>query len=156
MEERTHYENVIAKLNSELQASRVESPRKKERINRRNRLKEGVRLLKLDLARAQHLVNEANTLCERLQRDVAFSVTLRIPPSRLGPSTDTEARLLCHAAIKLQRQGREDAIWTVEKLEDRMSEMRAELFAMSDDEGKMFIMIFYAQIFLVFDSKVSV
>ena len=41
---------------------------------------------------------------------------------------ESEARLLCQAAIKLQRNGREDAIWTVEKLEDRMSEMRAELF----------------------------
>jgi len=42
--------------------------------------------------------------------------------------------LLCQAAIKLQRTGREDAIWTVEKLEDRMSEMRAEIFALSSDD----------------------
>ena len=87
--DRTHYEQVISKLNRELEASRVESPRRQERTKRRNRLKEGVRLLKADLARAQHLVMEANSLCERLQRKVHFSVTLRIPPSRLGPSTES-------------------------------------------------------------------
>ena len=87
--ERSHYENIIGGLKKELQASRTESPRKQEKIRRRNRLKEGVRLLKLDLARAQHLVNEANSLCQRLQRPVHFSVTLRIPPSRLGPSTES-------------------------------------------------------------------
>ena len=65
---------------------RSESPKRAEKIKRRNRLKEGVRLLKADLARAQHLVMEANSLCDRLNREVHFSVTLRIPPERLGPT----------------------------------------------------------------------
>ena len=58
---------------------------------------------------------EANSLCERLKKDVHFSVTLRIPPERLGPSVEPESRLLCSAAIKLVRPGREDSIWALDK-----------------------------------------
>ena len=101
---------------------------------RRQRLKEGVRLLKGDLSRAQHMVMEANSLCNRLEKSVKFSVTLRIPPSRLGPSPDNDPKLLCQAAIKLQRSGREDTIWTVEKLEDRLNEMRAEILSLCSEE----------------------
>ena len=95
---------------------RSESPKRAEKIKRRTRLKEGVRLLKVDLARAQHLVMEANSLCERLNKEVHFSVTLRIPPERLGPSVEPESRLLCSAAIKLVRPGREDSIWALDKV----------------------------------------
>ena len=101
--DRSHYESVIKNLNRELETRVTESPRKQEKAKRRNRLKEGVRLLKADLVRAQHLVMEANSLGERLGREIHFSVTLRIPASRLGPNRDSESRLLCQSAIKLQR-----------------------------------------------------
>lgn len=139
----------ISSLKKELEDrdKRSESPKRAEKIKRRNRLKEGVRLLKADLARAQHLVMEANSLCDRLNREVHFSVTLRIPPERLGPTgkiskyrgifwnftlVEPESRLLCSAAIKLQRPGREDSIWALDKLEDRMSEMRSEIYSSED------------------------
>lgn len=136
--ERSHYEDVIGKLQNELSVAKKESPAKREKKARRQRLKEGVRLLKGDLARAQHMVMEANSLCDRLGKAVKFSVTLRIPPSRLGPSTENEARLLCQAAIKLQRPGREDNIWDVEKLEERMSEMRFEILSINSDNSDEF------------------
>ena len=40
--------------------------------------------------------------------------------------------MLCSAAIKLQRPGREDSIWALDKLEDRMSEMRSEIYSSED------------------------
>ena len=70
----------------------------------------------------------------RLNREVHFSVTLRIPPERLGPTVEPESRLLCSAAIKLQRPGREDSIWALDKLEDRMSEMRSEIYSISSND----------------------
>ena len=65
--ERSRYEDEINNLKNELakRDERTESPKRAEKLKRRNRLKEGVRLLKADLARAQHLVMEANSLCER-------------------------------------------------------------------------------------------
>ena len=90
---------MIGKLQSELSVAKKESPAKRERRMRRQRLKEGVRLLKGDLSRAQHMVMEANSLCTRLDKSVKFSVTLRIPPSRLGPSTDNEPKLLCQERL---------------------------------------------------------
>ena len=149
--EKREYLAEISSLKKELEDrdKRSESPKRAEKIKRRNRLKEGVRLLKADLARAQHLVMEANSLCDRLNREVHFSVTLRIPPERLGPTgkilnyrgprnlwifslVEPESRLLCSAAIKLQRPGREDSIWALDKLEDRMSEMRSEIYSSED------------------------
>ena len=47
-------------------------------------------------------------------------------------SVEPESRLLCSAAIKLQRPGREDSIWALDKLEDRMSEMRSEIYSSED------------------------
>ena len=61
MDEINNLKNELAKRDE-----RTESPKRAEKVKRRNRLKEGVRLLKADLARAQHLVMEANSLCERL------------------------------------------------------------------------------------------
>ena len=135
-QERSGYMDEINRLKREIEKrdKRSESPKRAEKIKRRTRLKEGVRLLKVDLARAQHLVMEANSLCERLNKDVHFSVTLRIPPERLGPSVEPESRLLCSAAIKLVRPGREDSIWCLDKLEDRMSELRSEIYSMEDDD----------------------
>ena len=80
---------------------------------------------------------EANSLCERLDKAVHFSVTLRIPPERLGPSVEPEKWLLCSAAIKLVRPGREDSIWPLDKLEDRMSELRAEIYSMEGQEEEI-------------------
>ena len=73
---------------------------------------------------ATDLVRTANQYSEALQRDVRFSVTLRIVPSYLAPRSRyvTREDIMGCVAIRVIFPGKgSDAVWTIEMLQDKLA-----------------------------------
>ena len=73
---------------------------------------------------ATDLVRTANQYSEALQRDVRFSVTLRIVPSYLVPRSRyvTREDIMGCVAIRVIYPGKgSDAVWTIEMLQDKLA-----------------------------------
>ncbi|XP_062524750.1 kinesin-like protein KIF13B isoform X2 [Bombyx mori] len=90
--------------------------------------------LKADILRANALVQEANFLAEEMRRNTRFSVTLQIPPQNLSPNRkmDEDGRLcrggrgafVSEPAIMVKRPGRGGQVWSMEKLDNKLVDMR--------------------------------
>lgn len=81
--------------------------------------------LKDDIVRANALVKEANVLAEEMGKQTKFSVTLQIPPANLSPNRKKGA-FVSESAILVKR-GQSSQVWSMEKLENKIVDMR-ELF----------------------------
>ncbi|KAL5286205.1 KIF13B family protein [Megaselia abdita] len=79
--------------------------------------------LKTDIMRANALVNEANFLAEEMEKKTKFSVTLQIPPANLSPNRRRGA-FVSEPAILVKRVNLGSQIWTMEKLENKLIDMR--------------------------------
>uniref|UniRef100_H2ZK91 Kinesin-like domain-containing protein n=1 Tax=Ciona savignyi TaxID=51511 RepID=H2ZK91_CIOSA len=79
--------------------------------------------LREELVRAQTLTREANDLAEEMKRDTEFTVTMRIPTHNLTPNRK-QGTLLCEPAVQVIRQGKDCQVWSVEKLSNRIVDMR--------------------------------
>ncbi|CAB0014725.1 unnamed protein product [Nesidiocoris tenuis] len=86
--------------------------------------------LKGDIVRANILVKEANFLAEEVSKQTKFSVTLQIPPANLSPNRK-KGKFVSEPAILVKRQGVGSQVWSMEKLENKLVDMR-ELY----EEGK--------------------
>ncbi|XP_030022123.1 kinesin-like protein KIF13B isoform X2 [Manduca sexta] len=90
--------------------------------------------LKADILRANALVQEANFLAEEMRRNTRFSVTLQIPPQNLSPNRkmDENGRVcwsgrgafVSEPAIMVKRPGRGGQVWSMEKLDNKLVDMR--------------------------------
>ncbi|EEB18127.1 conserved hypothetical protein [Pediculus humanus corporis] len=80
--------------------------------------------LKQDIVKANALVQEANFLAEETGRMTKFSVTLQIPPANLGA-------FVSEPAILVKRKGMGSQVWSMEKLENKLIDMR-ELYEESE------------------------
>uniref|UniRef100_T1G9Z1 Kinesin motor domain-containing protein n=1 Tax=Megaselia scalaris TaxID=36166 RepID=T1G9Z1_MEGSC len=79
--------------------------------------------LKADIMRANASVNEANFLAEEMEKKTKFSVTLQIPPANLSPNRRRGA-FVSEPAILVKRVNSGSQIWTMEKLENKLIDMR--------------------------------
>ncbi|XP_059051246.1 kinesin-like protein KIF13B isoform X2 [Achroia grisella] len=79
--------------------------------------------LKADILRANALVQEANFLAEEMRRNTRFSVTLQIPPQNLSPNRKRGA-FVSEPAIMVRRPGRGGQVWSMEKLDNKLVDMR--------------------------------
>ncbi|XP_070494506.1 kinesin-like protein KIF13A isoform X4 [Chironomus tepperi] len=78
--------------------------------------------LKTDIMRANALVQEANFLAEEMGKQTKFSVTLQIPPANLSPNRRRGAFVSEPAILVRRLTGSQ--VWTMEKLENKLIDMR--------------------------------
>ncbi|XP_040583928.1 kinesin-like protein KIF13A isoform X2 [Lepeophtheirus salmonis] len=79
--------------------------------------------LQEDIVRANGLVREANFFAEEMGRETRFSVTLQIPPQNLSPNRRRGA-IVSEPAILVKRKDRGNQIWSIEKLNLKLIDMR--------------------------------
>ncbi|XP_054266606.1 kinesin-like protein KIF13A isoform X4 [Macrosteles quadrilineatus] len=85
--------------------------------------KRSLKELKKDIVRANVLVKEANFLAEELGKQTKYSVTLQIPPSNLSPNRRRGA-FVSEPAILVKRTSHGNQVWSMEKLENKLIDMR--------------------------------
>ncbi|XP_034249047.1 kinesin-like protein KIF13A isoform X2 [Thrips palmi] len=79
--------------------------------------------LKADIVKANALCQEANFLSEEMGRQTKFSVTLQIPPANLSPNRRRGA-FVSEPAILVKRKGKGSQVWSMDKLENKLIDMR--------------------------------
>ncbi|XP_018897649.2 kinesin-like protein KIF13A isoform X1 [Bemisia tabaci] len=79
--------------------------------------------LKRDIVKANTFVQEANFLAEELNKQIKYSVTLQIPPENLSPNRRRGA-FVSEPAILVKRKGLPNQVWSMEKLENKLIDMR--------------------------------
>lgn len=89
--------------------------------------------LKKDILRANSLVQEANVLAEEMGKQTKFSVTLQIPPANLSPNRKRGA-FVSEPAILVKRLNSGSQVWSMEKLENKLIDMR-ELYEEFKEKG---------------------
>ncbi|XP_048457335.1 kinesin-like protein KIF13B [Rhincodon typus] len=82
-------------------------------------------LMKLQeqIAKANHYVHEANYIAEEMEKKTEYQVTLQIPASSLDANRKRDS-ILSEPAIQVRRKGKGKQIWSLEKLENRLIDMR--------------------------------
>ncbi|KAK1339742.1 hypothetical protein QTO34_018298 [Cnephaeus nilssonii] len=81
------------------------------------------RKLREQLVKANTLVREANFLAEEMSKLTDYQVTLQIPATNLSANRKRGA-IVSEPAIQVRRKGKGTQVWTIEKLENRLIDMR--------------------------------
>ncbi|XP_071504445.1 kinesin-like protein KIF13A [Diadema antillarum] len=89
--------------------------------------------LREDVVKANALVREANFLGEEMGKHTEFRVTLQIPACNLTPNRKRGA-IVSEPAIQVKRKDRGTQIWSVEKLENKIIDMR-DMYNERKDKG---------------------
>ncbi|XP_073321043.1 kinesin-like protein KIF13B isoform X2 [Pagrus major] len=82
-----------------------------------------LRRLREQIVRANLLVQEACFIAEELERHTEYKVTLQIPSDNLNANRKRDA-VLSEPAIQVRRRCRGKQIWSLEKMENRLVDMR--------------------------------
>ncbi|XP_075893594.1 kinesin-like protein KIF13B isoform X4 [Nelusetta ayraudi] len=82
-----------------------------------------LRRLKEQIVRANLLAQEANFISEELNKKTEYLVTLQIPAANLNANRKRDA-VLSEPAIQVRRKGQGKQIWALEKMENRVVDMR--------------------------------
>ncbi|XP_074517291.1 kinesin-like protein KIF13B isoform X4 [Sebastes fasciatus] len=82
-----------------------------------------LRRLREQIVRANLLVQEACFISEELERHTEYRVTLQIPSDNLNANRKRDA-VLSEPAIQIRRRCRGKQIWSLEKMENRLVDMR--------------------------------
>ncbi|XP_060606101.1 kinesin-like protein KIF13A, partial [Ruditapes philippinarum] len=85
--------------------------------------KHSLSMLREEVVKANSLVREANFLAEEMGKQTEFHVTLQIPASNLSPNRRRGA-LVCEPAILVRRKHRGSQVWSMEKFENKIIDMR--------------------------------
>ncbi|UYV79049.1 KIF13B [Cordylochernes scorpioides] len=122
----------IDPLWGKLAAGGLPSPGVQSRVERWTRerddlFKKSLAKLREDIARANQLVREANFLAEEMGKRTHFKVTLQIPAANLGPNRRRRGAFVSEPAILVRREPRGSQVWSMEKLENKLIDMR-EMF----------------------------
>lgn len=94
-----------------------------QQSTRNNKITEGLKLLKDFLLKANQMVREANEIASAMKVDVKYRVTLLIPPNNLTPNRP-KGSLVAEPSIRVERDGFYPQIWSLEKLQNRLIDMR--------------------------------
>ncbi|XP_069469694.1 kinesin-like protein KIF13A isoform X1 [Ambystoma mexicanum] len=79
--------------------------------------------LREQIVRANTLVREANFLSEEMNKQTDYQVTLQIPAANLSANRKRGA-IVSEPAIQVRRKGKGTQVWTIEKLENKLIDMR--------------------------------
>ncbi|KAM9666804.1 kinesin-like protein KIF13A isoform 7-T7 [Trichechus inunguis] len=79
--------------------------------------------LREQLVKANTLVREANFLAEEMSKLTDYQVTLQIPAANLSANRKRGA-IVSEPAIQVRRKGKGTQVWTIEKLENKLIDMR--------------------------------
>ncbi|XP_036111263.1 kinesin-like protein KIF13A isoform X2 [Molossus molossus] len=79
--------------------------------------------LREQLVKANTLVREANFLAEEMSKLTDYQVTLQIPAANLSANRKRGA-IVSEPAIQVRRRGKGTQVWTIEKLENKLIDMR--------------------------------
>ncbi|XP_071054782.1 kinesin-like protein KIF13A isoform X3 [Onthophagus taurus] len=92
--------------------------------------------LKSGILKANALVQEANVLAEEMDLYAKFSVTLQIPPANLSPNRKKGA-FVSEPAILVKRENFASQIWNMEKLENKLIDMREMYDEQKDKDNSL-------------------
>ncbi|XP_063155013.1 kinesin-like protein KIF13A isoform X4 [Candoia aspera] len=79
--------------------------------------------LREQIVKANALVREANFLAEEMSKLTDYQVTLQIPAANLSANRKRGA-IVSEPAIQVKRKGKSTQVWTIEKLENKLIDMR--------------------------------
>ncbi|KAM9310605.1 kinesin-like protein KIF13A isoform 2-T2 [Pholidichthys leucotaenia] len=79
--------------------------------------------LREQVVKANTLVREANFLAEEMSKLTDYQVTLQIPAANLSANRKRGA-IVSEPAIQVRKKGRGTQVWTIEKLENKLVDMR--------------------------------
>uniref|UniRef100_A0A669P7T6 Kinesin family member 13A n=1 Tax=Phasianus colchicus TaxID=9054 RepID=A0A669P7T6_PHACC len=79
--------------------------------------------LREQIVKANTLVREANFLAEEMSKLTDYQVTLQIPAENLSANKKRGA-IVSEPAIQVRRKGKTTQVWTIEKLENKLIDMR--------------------------------
>ncbi|KFP03466.1 Kinesin-like KIF13A, partial [Calypte anna] len=79
--------------------------------------------LREQIVKANTLVREANFLAEEMRKLTDYQVTLQIPAENLSANKKRGA-IVSEPAIQVRRKGKGTQVWTIEKLENKLVDMR--------------------------------
>ncbi|KAI1897822.1 hypothetical protein AGOR_G00087220 [Albula goreensis] len=86
-------------------------------------LTRSLRKLREQIVRANLLVQEAGFIAEELDKRTEYRVTLQIPAANLNANRKRDA-VLSEPAVQVRRKGKGKQIWAMEKMENRLVDMR--------------------------------
>ncbi|XP_056134426.1 kinesin-like protein KIF13B [Lampris incognitus] len=86
-------------------------------------LTRSLRRLREQIVKANLLVQEAGFIAEELDKHTEYRVTLQIPAANLNANRKRDA-VLSEPAVQVRRKTRGKQIWALEKMENRMVDMR--------------------------------
>ncbi|XP_028618931.1 kinesin-like protein KIF13A [Grammomys surdaster] len=93
-------------------------------LRRRDELfRQSLAKLREQLVKANTLVREANFLAEEMSKLTDYQVTLQIPAANLSANRKRGA-IVSEPAIQARRKGKSTQVWTIEKLENKLIDMR--------------------------------
>uniref|UniRef100_A0A673NRM5 Kinesin-like protein KIF13B n=1 Tax=Sinocyclocheilus rhinocerous TaxID=307959 RepID=A0A673NRM5_9TELE len=129
--QRLMYEQELQQLRKQLTPDRqrmLSSPSSQHRLRQWSEEREVVltrsfRKLREQIVRANLLVQEASFIAEELGKRTEYRVTLQIPAANLNANRKRDA-VLSEPAIQVRRKGKGKQIWALEKMENRLVDMR--------------------------------
>ncbi|XP_021509964.2 kinesin-like protein KIF13B isoform X1 [Meriones unguiculatus] len=136
--QRLMYEHELEQLRRRLSPERqncrgvdrlsFQSPTAQQRLRqwaeeREATLNNSLMRLREQIVKANLLVREASYIAEELDKKTEYKVTLQIPASSLDANRK-RGSLLSEPAIQVRRKGKGKQIWSLEKLENRLLDMR--------------------------------
>ncbi|XP_024909393.1 kinesin-like protein KIF13B isoform X3 [Cynoglossus semilaevis] len=134
--QRQMYEQELEQLRQRLDASgspvggagAVTSPGSHKALRRWSQDREAMmtrslRRLREQIVRANLLAQEASFIAEELDKRTEYVVTLQIPASNLNANRKRDV-VLSEPAIQVRRKGKGKQIWALEKMENRLVDMR--------------------------------
>lgn len=90
---------------------------------REKTFKQSLVKLREEVAKANALVQEANVLAQEMGKRTEFHVTLQIPACNLSPNR-RRGTFVSEPAILVKRKGRGSQIWSMDKFENKLIDMR--------------------------------
>ncbi|XP_060722287.1 kinesin-like protein KIF13B isoform X2 [Tachysurus vachellii] len=86
-------------------------------------LARSLRKLREQIVRLNLMVQEAAFIAEELNKKTDYSITLQIPAANLNANRKRDA-VLSEPAVEVRRKGKGKQIWSLEKMENRLVDMR--------------------------------
>ncbi|XP_073708897.1 kinesin-like protein KIF13B [Garra rufa] len=111
--------------NEQLSISVVSSQSRLRQWNEEREVLMNRSLLKLkdQIVKANLLVQEAGFIAEELNKKTEYKVTLQIPAANLNANRKRDT-VLSEPAVEVRRKGKGKQIWSMEKMENRLLDMR--------------------------------
>ncbi|XP_043116313.1 kinesin-like protein KIF13A isoform X2 [Puntigrus tetrazona] len=136
-EQRVMYERELQSLRQQLSPEKVSQHQRCSSFpthNTHNKLRlwsddrdelfrQSLSRLREQVIRANALVREANFLSEEMQKLTDYQVTLQIPAANLSANRKRGA-IVSEPAIQVRRKRKGTQVWTIEKLENKLVDMR--------------------------------